>query len=255
MTDCHVHTNYSPDGFYSPEAVVRAAIKKGIGYLAITDHLDFDPKYKNALSESNIAEYVERLSALKKKYCGQIDLAVGIEAGYTVRNAIRISDITKSYRFDYIINSVHEVNGEDCYFKGYFKGKTKYEAYNAYLETVYESLSAPYPYHAVGHLGYVERKAPYTGTDMNLREFGGAIDRILKEIIAKDKILEINTNVYLKNLSYMPNSEILSRYKDLGGKKTAFASDAHKLERLGYGYGEAADTAKRLGLELFKESP
>ena len=36
--DLHVHTNYSYDGFCSPKEMVRAAIKKGIDCLCITDH-------------------------------------------------------------------------------------------------------------------------------------------------------------------------------------------------------------------------
>ncbi len=36
--DLHVHTSYSADGTMSPEEVVEAALLKGVGGLAITDH-------------------------------------------------------------------------------------------------------------------------------------------------------------------------------------------------------------------------
>lgn len=36
--DLHIHTNFSPDGISSPQAIVSAAIEKGIQCICITDH-------------------------------------------------------------------------------------------------------------------------------------------------------------------------------------------------------------------------
>lgn len=36
--DLHIHTNFSPDGISSPQAIVNAAIEKGIQCICITDH-------------------------------------------------------------------------------------------------------------------------------------------------------------------------------------------------------------------------
>ena len=48
--DCHTHSIFSSDGELSIEKMTATALKKGLSYLAVTDHVDFD-----ALLEKNRA--------------------------------------------------------------------------------------------------------------------------------------------------------------------------------------------------------
>mgnify|MGYP001509268911 FL=1 len=48
--DCHTHSIFSSDGELSIEKMTAIALEKGLSYLAVTDHVDFD-----ALLEKNRA--------------------------------------------------------------------------------------------------------------------------------------------------------------------------------------------------------
>ena len=246
MIDCHTHTLYSPDGCETPEAVVCAAVSKGLTYLAITDHLDLTRDGTPSILPKKLAEYRKVLEELKDKYSKEIEIAAGIEVGYTRPNANKISDMITPLNFDFIINSVHEVNGTDCFYAAYFARKSKEKTYGAYFEAVLESLNAPYPYHAVGHLGYVERKAPYPDPLAHHSAFQTVLDAILEMTVEQKKILEINTNMYGAKIPWLPNDGIMNRYKALGGTRVTFSSDAHKTDRVGERYAEVTAFVKNV---------
>ncbi|MCL2797159.1 MAG: histidinol-phosphatase HisJ family protein [Firmicutes bacterium] len=253
MIDLHVHSSdYSSDASDNIETMVLAAVRKGVTHLALTDHLDLAPDGSLPGNLKDLAAYRNLLEALKEKYSGQIAITAGIEAGYTKKHADKLAKLLDGLDFDFVINSVHEVGGVDCYYPEFYRGKTKQQAYNEYFEAVLESLDAPYPYHSVGHLGYVERTAPYPDPGVHYNEFSKILDAILTAIIRKEKILELNTNVYgSASIRWLPNNEIWARYRELGGTRATFGSDAHRKGRIGEGYGEAAAYLKGLGFKGF----
>ncbi|HCW82014.1 MAG TPA: hypothetical protein DHG49_04685 [Clostridiales bacterium] len=255
--DCHTHSIFSSDGELSIEKMTAIALEKGLSYLAVTDHVDFDalleknraPSYWKQPDTELYAATVQRLkpaAADKGLY-----LAFGAEMGFDADPAAQrpAKELIESTPFDVIINSVHFAGGLDLYFPEYFKGRTKKQAYELYLDTVYESLFAEFSFDIVGHLGYVTRQAPYPDKEIRLSESGEKIDRILKRIIASDKTLEVNTNRGLN-----PNAEILARYFELGGRNVSFGSDAHH-GGLCDGWDEAVKVLKDIGfseLSVFK---
>ena len=38
--DCHNHANYSPDASQTLEELAETAVRAGVGYLAVTEHMD-----------------------------------------------------------------------------------------------------------------------------------------------------------------------------------------------------------------------
>ena len=116
-----------------------------------------------------------------------------------------------------------------------------------YLGVIRRSLDAPYPYDVVGHIGYIARYVPYADRSFSLEEFGAEIDDILLTIIAKDKILEVNSASKMQETMTLPSENILRRYYELGGRKISFGSDAHFKERIADKREEVADVLRRIG--------
>ena len=66
-------------------------------------------------------------------------------------------------------------------------------------------------------------------TRIDYKEFKELLDEILINIIKSNKGIEINTSGIRYNLGMPhPNTDILKRYKELGGKIITIGSDAHK---------------------------
>ena len=151
------------------------------------------------------------------------------------------------YSPDFIINSVHTCDGADCWYESYFSGKDRRTAYSRYLMRVIRSLSAPYPYDIVAHVGYVSRNAPYADAKLNYCEFSELYDEILRGVISRGKILEVNASARGAGSAFLPDCDVLARYAELGGTKLSFASDAHELSAIARGGDGVAAALKKLG--------
>ncbi|MEG1519897.1 MAG: PHP domain-containing protein, partial [Clostridia bacterium] len=188
------------------------------------------------------------ITQMREKYGDKIEILFGGEIGYDNELQADFREIVAKYPFDYIINSVHLVYGEDAWLMPFYENKTKKQAYDLYLDQVYDSVCGNYPYDIVGHIGYVIRRIPYEDKSMGMEEFGEKIDKILKKIIRLNKTLEINTNTR-GMCDILPLIHVIERYVELGGWKFSYGSDAHDLERLYDQEDKVKAILKSLGID------
>ncbi len=240
-TDLHTHSFFSADGRCSLDDLIGQAISVGLRQFGISEHFnyDYDRLHLEIDGEPvppiDEAAYFAAARAARERYAGKIDLYIGAEFGYDhdPRTQERYERTRKTYRPDYVINSVHTCLGADCYFPHYCDGRSKAFAYNAYLYRVLESLDAAYEYDIVAHIGYCSRNATYPDPKLRYADFADVLDEILRRIVAKNKILEVNTSSRTAGSPFLPDTDILCRYFELGGRAVSFGSDAHDTARVG----------------------
>ena len=76
----------------------------------------------------------------------------------------------------------------------------------------------------------------------------GMVDRILSQVIADGKGIEVNTSSFkygVKDL--MPSRAILRRYRELGGTILTIGSDTHETVHLGDHIAEVKQVLKEMG--------
>jgi histidinol-phosphatase (PHP family) len=230
------------------------AQKQGVAFYGFSEHFDYDyditkmsPEEYNSTRNGDEAEYFHAYRHLQEDYEGVINVAVGAEFGFSEKAEVQGMYATtyEKYRPDFVINSVHSGEGRDFIF--YTFTETKSDIYRMYLRLIRASLDVPYHYDIVGHIVYIARYVPFEDKSFSLDEFGEEIDDILKTIIAKNKILEVNSST--KNLPQLclPDVNILQRYYDLGGRNVSFGSDAHFKERILDKREQIIDALKKIG--------
>ena len=254
LTDVHTHTTCSHDGRNTPAEMLAQAQKQGIAFYGVSEHFDYDYDVSKLSKElydytrnGDVGEYFHALRHLQEDYAGVMNVLVGAEFGYSENAEVqgRYALTYEKYRPDYVINSVHSMDGLDFAYTEI--NLPKPEIYGKYLQLIRNSLDVPYHYDIVGHIGYVARYVSFEDRDFTFEEFGKQIDDILQTIIRKDKILEINSsNKQLKNRT-LPAEPIVERYFQLGGRKVSFGSDAHDISRIGDKWNEVAAMLKRIG--------
>lgn len=86
--DLHTHHHRCGHALGEIEDYIQAAIEKGMDYIGIADHSpyfysDEDQLYPGiAMGKSELANYVEEVLALKKKYKQQIHVLLGMESDF-----------------------------------------------------------------------------------------------------------------------------------------------------------------------------
>ncbi len=229
LIDVHVHSRFSFDSDEKIENYLVKARQQSVPVLGFSEHYDYDAFLDSAdIGLTDIPEYLSFIKATKSKnYLPEI--LCGIEFGYSKAAEQKYKELSDSYDFDYIINSVHTLPERgDSYYPNFFVGKTTKEAYSDYFKAVLQSVKASFDYQIIGHIGYVSRYCKAVDRKIKYCDYAEIIDEILKEIIDRDKCLEINTSSGVSGSDFLPDKDIIERYIQLGGKKLSFGSDAHK---------------------------
>ncbi len=228
MIDLHLHTRLSYDSEETAENYLEAAAANGSGVLGFSEHYDYDVYLEdNSHKLCNIAAEGGIISSLRRKF-PDIKILKGIELGYSREAVSHYRRLLAENEFDYAICSVHTVKGRgDCWFPEYFNGLKRDEAYRLYFAAVLESVRADLDFQIAAHIGYVARNAPYAERKIVYGEYSDIIDEILREIISRGVSLEINTSVDGSGAKFIPDTDVIDRYLELGGTNLTFGSDSH----------------------------
>lgn len=254
--DFHVHSNFSGDGKFTMEEMINQAIKLGLKTLCFTDHIDYDyPKEYEYSFEFNVDEYVHKLELMKDKYQSQIEILTGIELGLQTHIVDSMEALIKSYPFDFVIGSLHLIDNIDPYYPQYWEGRTQEAAIMRCFEAMKECCSAYQGFNVLGHIDYIVRYAPSNKQqykEYSYPYYADIIDEILKIILKHGKGIEVNTSGYKYGLGHPhPKTEILKRYKELGGEIITIGSDAHKPEHLSYDFSSVKELLQSLGYSYY----
>lgn len=262
LFDNHNHSEFSFDGKRtSVEKSTLAAADAGLGGVAFTDHCDFFVPAMKAEHEQLVPETfdvnaqqaeIDRVQALID---GRIEgerkfrILKGIEIGMHEDCHGEIRRTLGENSFDQVIASVHYLDGIDPFYGGYYEGKDWKEAYGHYLETIWKEMTWLKDFDIMGHFDYVVRYAPYSSTSLLYRDFSDILDEMFRYLIQEGKALEINTKSYQEYNGRLVtiDTEVLKRYRELGGEIVSFGSDSHDAHRIGHAIMEHALLLKSLG--------
>ena len=250
--DYHMHTNFSADCDYTMEEMCEAAIGKNLDEIAITDHHDID--YQDDSIQFNLDKegYLKELEKCKEKFAGRLVIKKGIEMGLQPHILKESNDFLKD-DFDFIICSFHTAEKKDLYNGDFFEGKSQWDAYHKYLESILEVVQNFDNYNVLGHLDLV-RRYDYYDSKPDLMDNDKAVEiirEILKEVIRNDKGIEVNTAGYYIEEGNNPNPtvKVLELYKELGGRILTIGSDSHSPEQLAYKFPETFKMLKEVGFD------
>lgn len=254
--DFHMHSHHSTDSEANMRDMIESAINKGLSQICFTEHQDHGYPYNSEFPEGswmlNIDSYLYELLSLREEYIDKIQVGFGIEIGMQ-EQVFRENALTaKSHEFDYIIGSIHVVNGFDTYDHKYFDSKTDKEAMTEFFKTELANIKRFQNFDCLGHLDYIVRTVPCGEAGYSPSEYSDYIDEMLSFLIENEKGIEINTSALRKGFSNPnPHRDIIKRYKELGGEIITIGSDAHKAEDVGEKFDIAEEILKDCGFKYY----
>lgn len=256
--DAHMHTAFSTDGEAAPKHMLEAAVKNGLRAVCVTDHLDLEFPFYEDLGENAfllpLEEYILELDALRREFAGRLEVRTGIELGLQPQLADEYRKLTEMWPFDFVIGSVHLVDGKDPYYREAFGEISDKQLYRAAFETTLENVRAVDSFDVLGHVDYVVRYGKGQAKGYSYLEYAEILDEILRVIVEKGKGIELNTAGLRYGLGFgNPHPDILRRYRELGGEIVTVGSDAHKPEHVAWEFEKAAGMLKECGFRYYAE--
>ncbi len=255
-SDFHLHSSFSGDSTAPMEDMILKGISLGLDTMCFTEHMDMDYVYtssdKDGMFELNTDSYLYELIRLKEKYAHQIRLLFGVELGVQPHLRRELAVYAKSFDFDFIIASSHLCNRKDPYYPSFYEGRSDEEAYREYFRSILDNLKVFDNFDVYGHLDYVVRYGKTRDADYCYDKYKDVLDPILETILEKEKGIEINTgaiNYHLKDLN--PCTDLIKRYRSLGGEIITAGSDAHAPSAIAKGFDRAADVLTECGFKYY----
>jgi histidinol-phosphatase (PHP family) len=255
IVDSHVHSRYSPDSSISLEDGITVAQQMGLSGLAFTDHyeLEWAKKQSHKTSwmenfESLIQERATRILELQERMEKDFLILQGIELGIEPQFIDELNNFMSLHEFDCVLASVHAIDGLGVHEPGFFDGKEKHNVLVRYLEEVLYKVTHFDNYDVVAHIGYVQRFIPFEDKNMYYTDYRDLVDEIFKNIIQKNKALEINCAGFRRGLGMPhPGFDFLERYFELGGRMVTVGSDSHEPEAIGKNFMLVLEKLKDIG--------
>ncbi len=251
-----MHSVHSFDSDAPVNAMIESAISKGLTDICFTEHMDIKApvteEWPEHAWEVNVDSYLYDLITCKEKYSDKINVNFGLELGL-MQDAFRENAVTaKAHDFDFIIGSVHFVNGIDTYWPEYFENRTVHAAVEEYFKTILANIRQFNNFDVLGHLDYVVRTVPGREAAYHPFEYEMIIEDILTTLIEKEKGIELNTSQLAKGFTYAnPHLDILKKYHELGGEIITIGSDAHNPQNIAFGYDKAEEFLKEAGFKYY----
>lgn len=248
MFDCHIHTTFSTDSKMKMEEVINKCKALNIGAI-ITEHMDLKfPRPDEFIFD--VEKYFEQYEKYRSN-----KLLLGFEMGMRLDCIEENKILSEKYDFDYVIGSIHLVNNIDIFGEELYCNRSKEDAYEEYLDYVYDCVSKYDFFDCLGHIDYISRYARYEDKELYYKDFSEKIDRILRVLVEKEKAIEINTKRLNDKTAALNLIEIYKRYNELGGKIAVLGSDSHNVNNIGnhFHMGNAIAEAANLKVVYFKD--
>ena len=258
LSDCHLHSHHSGDSRSPMEDMIQQGIALGLETMCFTEHNDFcypdTPDGPGAVFLLDTESYLKEVIALKEKYRGQIQILHGVELGLQAQEPCLSQNLSYAgnYPFDFIIGSSHICHGRDPYYPDFYEERTQEEAYREYFSSILENLRTFDDFDVYGHLDYVVRYGPDRDKGYSYEKYRYLLDPILLERIHKGKGLETNTGWVKSGLRELhPATDILKRYRALGGELITIGSDAHKPDAIAAHFDRAGQVLQECGFAYY----
>ncbi len=252
MFDTHLHSHFSADSNTDPLLIINSA-KENLSGIIFTEHCDIDYKSEPKLFDIDIPKYISALSAIRDKHSSpDFYIGIGLELGLQLHlkeDLIAIAD----QKFDFILGSVHTVDGIDPYYEDFFFGYDINDRYREYFQYVLSNIKTHDCFDSLAHLDYISRYGEEYSMKNGLEivePCEETMEEILDTLINKQKALEVNTSPFSRGKNEPnPSFFLLEKYYKMGGRMITIGSDSHNEKNVGINFKEVALRLKEIGFK------
>lgn len=248
--DSHLHTNLSPDSDVEIDVYAAQAVALGIAEIAITDHVDFDPR-SPAYNYADVATRERTAREAAERWAPHgVTIRFGCELTYERRYEDDVREHLRRHRYDFTIGSVH-IGPDSPYraerIESFLVGRGLAQIVAPYFDEVAGAARSGL-FDTIGHIDFVKRYLmPHVPTAA-LAAAPELYEPILAALIETGTGLEVNVSGLRQSpAETYPAEAVVARFRALGGVRVTTGSDAHRAESFAFALGEGYRIAAAAG--------
>ncbi len=245
VPDYHIHTPFCKHASGSLEEYVSRACTLGMTEICFTDHIPdtngYDPRHRMEIDQfQDYVNSIKRLNDNKK-----VNVLIGVEADYYPGCEEFLQEFLERWELDLVLGSVHFISGwgfDDPDQLPVWKKVDIRDTWEKYFSLVHTLVSTGL-FDVVAHLDLPKK----FGHCLSKEVLVPMVEPLLKDIKARDMVLEVNTSGLRKPVGEIyPSVVILNMAKRLD-IDICLGSDAHSPQEVGWEFPRAIQTLKELG--------
>jgi histidinol-phosphatase (PHP family) len=250
LVDYHVHTARCGHGVGAMERYVERAIEAGLVELGFSDHLFLywlpadgrDPEL--AMAEWEHDFYIQDVERCRSRYAADISIRLSTEADFVPGHEQRLETILRGYDWDYVIGSVHFLDGwgfDDSRNSSGF-GEWDIDALYAHYFDVVAASAESGLFDTIAHCDLVKKYGHRPIADLS-----DAYAAFATRLARAGVCVELNTSGLRKPVCEMYPHPQLLRACRAAGVPITLGSDAHAPNEVGADMASACALLRTTG--------
>lgn len=258
LTDQHIHSKCSIDSETPMRDMALAARDRGMAAVCFTDHVEMDDSVTGHLAPDWEIRWPGMLSAYRELMADPpegIEVRLGMELGSPNHYPELAARIAAAPEPDFILGSLHNLRDvTDFYYYAYTSEDECARLNRLYLDELLEVAQMDC-FDVMAHIGYTCRYMARAGfrEKIDTQRYGDRLRPLLERLISRGKGIEVNTSGMRQGNGPYPGADILTLYRQLGGKIVTMGSDGHVPRDAGAGIAQAAELLRSLGFRYYAE--
>lgn len=250
--DSHLHTTLSPDSDVPIDVYGELALEQRIDEIAITDHVDFDPRGPAYAFASFADREREARDAAERWAERGVTIRFGVELTYERAFEDDIRTHLARNRYDFVIGSVH-VTADSPYRRdrvaAWVAGRSLAAIVEPYFSEVLAAIRSGL-FDTLGHLDFVKRYLVPHVTPAQLAAAPELYEPLLRALVETGMGLEVNASGLRQAAGETyPSAAVVARFRELGGRHVTAGSDAHRDHAFAFGLETAYRHAAGAGFD------
>ena len=235
MIDYHLHVIAHGDRPMTVENILaycEVAKSRGIRQLGITEH----DRY---LEEIDLAAFQEA-----RERSQDVELRLGIEIDFVPGQEERMDHDSTALPYDYVIGSVHRVNGEEIDNPGHMEIYDQwgiYDLYKAYYKNVREAALSG-RFEVLGHADLIKIFGHFPDQDI-----AAMLEETVDIVAESGIVVDVNAAGLRKPVGEIYPSRQLLEMFHRRGVPIILSSDAHAPDQVALGYGKSLKLVHDVG--------
>jgi len=246
LPDYHIHTRLCNHAEGEMEEYVERAIETGLTEIGFSDHMPVMPEAHLCMSYDDLPWYVDRVHELRDHYRDRISIRLGCEMDIEHDRLDEIRDIISAYPFDYIIGSIHYLDGwpfdQEQYSDGFERGDLGV-IYARFFDAVIRAAETGL-FDVVGHIDNIKCMG-YRAPGSLSAEY----ERVAAVVKSSDLAVEVNTSGFDKPCGEQyPSEEFLAVLRSYDIPVTV-GSDSHSPGHVGRYFERVLSLLEKTGYD------
>jgi len=230
LPDYHIHTTLSKHARGDMAEYVDCAIEAGLTEIGFSDHMPVMPEPKYCMSYDDLPRYRDAVADITERFAGRITIRFGCEMDIVPGHLDEIHRIIDDYRFDYVIGSIHYLDGwpfDQPQYSDRYSTEPLEKIYERFFDAVIAGMEAGF-YDIIGHIDLIKCMGYRPVSPLT-----GLYESVADEVRRHDLAVEINTSGLDKPIGEQyPSRELLEILVSRGVPLTV-GSDSHAPEQVG----------------------